>query len=93
VFVNSYTATSDNPFRLSSSALWLKDANIHVVTNSAKYGNAQSRPATISAGDIVSFQDFNLYDMFFENASAGDNTTIYIVGVTMSKPEIRKLLE
>ena len=87
----SVKATDDNPFRISKSDLWLSNANIHCVTASALYGNAQEQPATVSAGDIVIFDDFNLADLYFKNASAGSNTTIYVVGITMSKAKMLEL--
>jgi len=69
----------------------VREANIHCVTNSALYGKVNHQPATINSGDIVPFQDFNLADMWFRNAGAGSNTTIYIVGITMSKKRMRDL--
>ena len=72
--------------------VWLREANIHCITNSALYGNAQDQSATVSAGDILTFQKFNLGDLYFKNATAGANTVIYVVGVTMSKLEIKELL-
>jgi len=69
----------------------MRDANIHVVTNDAKYGKVNDQEATIYANDIVSFQDFNLADLWFKNAGAGSNTTVYIVGITMSKKRMREL--
>jgi len=89
----SKTATDDNSFRVVLADVWLREANIHCVTNSSYYGNAQDQSATITAGDIVTFQKFNLGDLYFKNSSAGDNTTIYVVGVTMSKQEIQELIK
>jgi hypothetical protein len=89
----SKTATDDNLFRLVKTDLWLKNANIHCVTNGATYGDVANQDAGLSAGDILTFDDFNLADLYFKNASAGVNTTIYIVGITMSKKEIIELLE
>jgi len=77
----SKTATDDLKFRLFLTELWFREANIHCVTNDCKYGDTNTQDATITAGDIISFQDFNAADLFFINAAAGSNTTIYFVGV------------
>ena len=88
----SLTATNDNPFRLVKGALWLREANIHCTTNSCLYGTGVKQEATLSAGDILTFEKFNLGDLFFKNATAGSNTVLYVVGVAMTKKEIQELL-
>lgn len=65
--------------------LWLRSANIHVVTNSAKYGDTNAQDATITTNDVPFFDDFNLADLYFKNAGAGSNTTINIVAIKMTK--------
>lgn len=77
----SKTATDDLKFRLVQNEMWFREGNFHIITNNAKYGDTNTQDATITAGDIVTFQDFNLGDLFFINASAGSNTTIYFVGI------------
>ena len=89
----SHTASDDLQFRLVSNDIWLREANIHVVANGALYGDTYTQVASISAGDIVSFQKFNLADIWFKNSSAGSNTVVYVVGITMSKKEIAELLQ
>ncbi|GAH69120.1 unnamed protein product, partial [marine sediment metagenome] len=71
-------------FRLTSSHMWFREANMHIVTNDALYGDKDLQPATITAGDIVPFQDFDLSQMYFRNAGAAANTTIHVVGILMS---------
>jgi len=71
-------------FNLTSADLWLREANIHVETNNANYGDRAGQDATVTAGDVVSFQDFNLADVFFKNSGAGANTVIRVVGVVMT---------
>ena len=87
----TYTATADTQFRVMNTPLWMREANVHCVTNNAKYGNVTDQPATINANDIVIFQDFNLADIYFKNATAGSNTTIYVIGVTMSRGRMRDM--
>jgi predicted GNAT family N-acyltransferase len=65
--------------------LWLRAANIHVVTQNMKYGDVQRQDATATTNDVISFDDFNLADLYFKNAGAGANTTIYLVGIVMTE--------
>jgi len=59
----------------------VREGNLHIITNGANYGDAFRQDAEVVAGDIVTFQDFNLADLFFRNTVAGDNVTIQFVGV------------
>lgn len=79
----SHTAADDNQFRMITEDLWLNEANIHILTNDAKYGDVTGQDAVITAGDIITFQDFNLADLFFKNSTAGSNTVIYVIGIVM----------
>lgn len=92
VITYQHTAANDKPFRLISTNLWLRSANIHVVTNSAKYGNLYNQDATVTTNDVPFFDDFNLADLYFKNAGAGSNTTIHLVGIVMT-PGRKKSLE
>jgi hypothetical protein len=85
----SKTATDDNPFTLVNADTWVREGNIHVTTHNAKYGDRVVQDATINAGDIIFFQDFNLNDIFFKNAVAGSNTVITFSGVVMT-PQRKK---
>lgn len=87
----SKTATDDNAFSLTPADTWVREGNIHVETNNAKYGDRSAQDATINAGDIVYFQDFNLADIFFKNAGAGANTVVRFVGVVMTPARKREL--
>jgi len=93
VVIYNHTATSDSQFRLTfdDKPLWLREANIHCITNNAYYGDVNDQVASFNTGDIISFQDFNLSDLWFKNASAGSNTVIRCVGILMGK-ERRVLL-
>lgn len=85
VFTLKHTATSDIAFRLASKDMWVREANIHCITNGALYGDAINQDASLDANDILVFQDFNMKDLFFKNATGGSNTTIYIVGIEMTE--------
>jgi len=89
--VFTHTATDDNKFNLTSSDFWCREVNIHVATNNAKYGDVNDQPAEINAGNGISFQDVNLKDIFFKNATAGSNTTIYAIAIKMTEGRMREL--
>lgn len=81
----------DQQFRLVQEDLWLRSANIHILTQYANYGKANNQPATVTAGDILTFDDFNLGDLYFINETPGADTLIYLVGITMSKKRMIEL--
>ena len=58
------------------AATWVKAANIHVTSNSANYGDVNSQDATAATNSVITFEDFNLADLFFKNTAAGSNTVI-----------------
>jgi len=39
---------------------------------------------TITAGNGITYPDFNLKDLFFINTTPGSNTTIELVGILMT---------
>ena len=86
-----HTATDDNPFKLTIKDHWFKDCNIHIATQNAKYGDKNRQDASATTNDVLSFEDVNLNDLFFKNAGAGANTTIYFVGVEMLPAEKARL--
>lgn len=55
------------------------------------YGKVNNQPATAAVGDILVWQDFNLADVYFINATATADTLIYLVGITMSEAKMREL--
>ena len=96
VVVKTHTATADIIFKLTStdSPLWMEDVNIHCYTNDARYGDL-STSATVGgilyAGDVVSFRNIDLNDIYFANDTAGSNCVITAVGVRMTKARMREL--
>ena len=69
----------------------MREANIHVVTNNAQYGDSAAQEAAITTTDVLCFQDFNAGDLFFKNAGAGSNTTINLVGIKMTEGHKKEL--
>jgi len=81
-FVNSFTATADDPFRLSDDPnLVLRSCNIHVYTNPAYYGNSAAMPGIVQANAVMWFEaPIRPFDLMFKNYTPGSNTTIVIAG-------------
>lgn len=86
-----HTAANDLKFHLVDVDTWVSEANIHVVTHNAKYGNFDEQLATITTNDVPFFHDFNIADLYFKNAGVGDNTTIYLVGIRMTEARKQEL--
>ena len=85
------TAVDDEQFHVIDTDLWCRDANIHCVTNNSLYGDVTTQVVPFNNGDVISFQDFNLKQLWFRNATAGSNTTIYVVAIIMSDKRRREL--
>jgi hypothetical protein len=83
IYVKSYTATADDPFRLEDNAdIVLLAGNIHVYANNAMYGSSLSLPGTITANSTVWFDaPWRPFDFMFKNAAAGNNCQIVIIGL------------
>jgi len=75
----SKTATADTPFRLTEESIPFYDANFHVLSNDAYYGDAAVLEAPQYAGDRTFFTKADLKDLWFKNYTAGSNTKV--VGV------------
>lgn len=81
-YVKSYTATSDDPFRLEENmGIVLKSMNIHVYTADAFYGNSLATPGIIVADAVMWFEaPMRPFDFMFKNVNAGQNCTVVITG-------------
>ena len=71
--------------------MWCSEINVHVATNDAKYGDNNNQDATITTNDVLTFENINLKDLFFKNATAGSNTTIYAICIKMLPGEMKRL--
>lgn len=86
-----HTATNDLKFKLTYAPLWCREANIHILTNDACYGDSDitTSDPSIGAGNGLSFQDFDISQLFFINSTPGSNTTIVAECIPMT--EARKV--
>jgi len=88
-----HTATSDAKFKLTYNPLWCREANIHILTNNACYGDSDvsTSDPSITAGNGISYQDFDISSLFFINATAGSNTTIVAECIPMTEARKQEL--
>lgn len=87
----SHTAIDDLKFHLVHEPVWVRSANIHIVTNDANYGNFDAQAAKAATGAVVEFRDFNIQDLFFRNTGAGLNTTVQVVAILMTEGRKQEL--
>ena len=84
-YSQTVTATSDVAFRVEPNPeVILSSINIHCYTNDAYYGNSKETLAIIKSNSVVWFeapQGIKVSDLLFKNYTAGNNTTIVIVGI------------
>lgn len=87
----THTATDDLKFRLITAHVWFREGNFFISGNSAKYGSESNTNTTLTPGSAMSFQDFDIGDLYFINAGAGSNTTIEFVGIRMLPGHMKNL--
>lgn len=88
-----YTATADTKFKLTTQPFLCREANIHILTNDARYGdiNITSSYPSITAGNGVSYQDFDLNDIYFMNSAGGSNTHVVATCIQMTPKRAKDL--
>jgi hypothetical protein len=81
-YVKTFTATADDAFRIEDNPnIVLKSCNIHCYTNDTYYGNSSAVPGIIRANAVIWFESpIRPFDLLFKNVTAGNNTTVVIVG-------------
>jgi len=55
------------------------ECNLHCYTNALIYGDGAVMDAYMNVGDIVSFKNGNLREIFIQNKTAGNNGKISVV--------------
>ena len=81
IYVNSNTATNDNPRRFETSRRMLAWAVISVVTNGQVFGNVGGQTFPLAAGGSVGLGRVDLSTFYFMNQTAGLNGIVHILGV------------
>jgi len=92
-FNKSMTATSDAPFSLSFADIWLREANMQVLSNDALMGDRNGQDFEMATGAVATFPYINLADVFIKNAGAGANTKIVVNGVVMTPAQVKRMFE
>lgn len=87
-FNKTVTATSDNPFPLATSDIWLREANIQILSNPADMGDLSGQDFELSVGDVASYPFINLKDVFVKNHTSAANTKIVVNGTRMSPTQL-----
>lgn len=76
------TASADAPFNVcAGQSIPFYDANFHIATQAAQYGDMTAQDAPAAVGDVISYRNGDLKDIWFKNAAAGVNTQIICVAV------------
>jgi hypothetical protein len=81
VYVNSDTATNDNPRHFEATSRKLAWAVISVETNDQLFGNAAGQAFPLAAAGTMGIGRVDLSTLYFRNRNAGQNGTVYILGV------------
>jgi len=81
VYVNSDTATNDDPRRFEVTSRKLAWAVISVETHDQLFGNADGQVFPLAAAGTMGIGRVDLSTLYFKNRTAGQNGTIYILGV------------
>ena len=88
----SITLSDDNPHPLVNTDIPFYDVNLHCYTKALYYGTGTLLEAEIGVGDVASFRNGNLRDIFIKNKTAGENGKIVAVATIPTK-YIKKALD
>jgi len=80
VYVNSDTATADTARRFETTKKLLRDVVIRVRTKNQLFGDADGQTFPLDAGEGMGFVLVDISTLYFKNAVAGENGTVYILG-------------
>jgi len=92
-FNKTETAASDAAFSLSFADIWLREANIQILSNDALLGDRNGQDFEMSTGAVATFPYLNLADTFVKNATAGSNTKVVVNGVVMTPAQVKRMFE
>lgn len=80
IYENEHTMADDSAYRFESAELKLRGATILVSTYDALIGDSSNQRYPKTAGTSLSVGHVDLSNLYFKNATAGQNTKINIVG-------------
>lgn len=82
-YEDQVTAAADTAFRLATSETKIRDVIIYVSGNNALVGDADNQRMPLNVGESMGISWIDLSTLYFKNATAGNNTTITVLGVTV----------
>jgi len=77
-FISISKTAGDVAQPISDEPIPFYEINIHCYTNDAYYGNGVIMSAILGAGQVASFRNGRLNDIFIQNKTAGSNAAIVI---------------
>lgn len=82
-YEDQVTAAADTAFRLVTSETKIRDVIVYVSGNNALVGDADNQRMPLNVGESLGISWIDLSTLYFKNATAGNNTTITVLGVTV----------
>ena len=90
-FSLSMTLADDATHRVCDFDIPFYEMNMHCETHNLYYGTGEECSAPFTVGDVVSFRNGNLRDIFIKNRTAGDNGKVVIVA-TVPQESVKDML-
>jgi len=90
-FSLSYTLSNDSANRVCDFDIPFYEMNLHCETNNIYYGTGEICEAPMVVGDVISFRNGNLRDIFIKNRTAGSNGKVILVA-TVPQEAVKDLL-
>ena len=81
VYRNSDVAAADTARRFETTAKKLRNVTILVSGKSQLFGDDTAQDYPVNPGDTLSYDYIDISTLYFKNAAAGENGTVYILGV------------
>ena len=81
VYVNSNTATDDDPRRFETDTKLLRDVVIMVKDKAQLFGDADAQTFEVDVNDTLPITLIDISTLYFRNENAGENGTVHIIGV------------
>lgn len=80
-YVNSDTATDDNPRRFETTSEKLRDVVIIVKDYAQLFGTVSGQTYPVAVDETIGFTKIDISTLYFKNATADEDGTVHILGV------------
>ena len=81
VYRNSDVAVADTARRFETTAKKLRNVTILVSGKAQLFGDDSTQDYPVNPGDTLAYDYIDISTLYFKNAAAGENGTVYILGV------------